>query len=181
VTIRELTREEIEKVWDIDRSEVVENIYYVRDGKLVLEPEYYDMKGWPPGEQELYTPILYDCFNRGGIFYGVFEGSKMLGTAVLESKYIGKGKDTLQLKFLHIDRAYRKQGLGRILFEKSAERAREVGAKKLYISSTPSENTINFYLGLGCVLAKEVDAELFKLEPDDIHLEYDLNPTTPSQ
>jgi hypothetical protein len=42
----------------------------------------------------------------------------------------------------------------------------------MYISATPSENTVNFYQYLGCVLTEEVDAELFELEPEDIHLEY---------
>ena len=42
---------------------------------------------------------------------------------------------------------------------------------KLYVSATPSENTILFYLSFGCKLASEVDPELFALEPEDIHLE----------
>ena len=55
--IREMMREEIERVWDdIDRSEVIENIYYLRDGDLVLENERYDMRDWAPGEREQYTP-----------------------------------------------------------------------------------------------------------------------------
>jgi hypothetical protein len=52
--------------------------------------------------------------------------------------------------------------------------ARERGAKRLYISATPSENTINFYLRRGCVVAAEVDPHLFELEPEDIHLECDV-------
>jgi predicted N-acetyltransferase YhbS len=98
----------------------------------------------------------------------------MVGVAVLESKFIGKGKNHLQLKFLHVSRSCRKQGVGKTLFEMAARRARKLGAKKLYISATPSENTVNFYMRLGCVLAKEMDPELFELEPEDIHLEYTL-------
>jgi predicted N-acetyltransferase YhbS len=94
------------------------------------------------------------------------------GVAILESKFIGKQQDMLQLKFLHVSRAYRKQGLGSRLFKIALEKARTLGAKKLYISATPSENTINYYLRLGCALATEIDPELFALEPEDIHLEY---------
>jgi len=43
-----------------------------------------------------------------------------------------------------------------------------------YISATPSENTMNFCLHQGCVLARNVDQELYALEPDDIHLEYNI-------
>jgi GNAT superfamily N-acetyltransferase len=62
--------------------------------------------------------------------------------------------------------------VGRALFEKVVARARRLGAHRLYISSTPSENTVRFYLRLGCGPTKDVDAALFELEPDDIHLEF---------
>lgn len=173
MTIRTLQRDEIPLVWQIDRREVIEHIYSLRDGELVLEPEYYDMQGWPPNEAEHYTPILMDCFDRGGSFWGAFdEAGRIVGTAILESKFIGAKHDTLQLKFLHISCSQRKQGLGSRLFRLTAEKAKSLGARKLYISATPSENTVNYYMRLGCVLATEIDPELFALEPEDIHLEY---------
>ena len=169
---RLLQRDEIPLIWQIDRREVIHNIYHLRDGELILVPEFFDMQGWPPGEAEHYTPILMDCFDRDGTFWGAFEDGKLVGTAILESKWIGSKSDTLQLKFLHVSRGQRKQGLGTKLFQLAVERARSLGAKKLYISATPSENTINYYMRLGCVLATELDSELFALEPEDIHLEY---------
>ena len=171
--IRTMQRDEIPLVWQIDRREIIENIYHLRDGKLVLEPEYFDAQGWPPGEAELYTPILLDCFDRGGIFWGAFEeDGKIIGVSVLESKFIGANHDTLQLKFLHVSHGVRKQGLGKKLFNLAVEKAKSSGARKLYISATPSENTVNYYMRLGCALATEIDVELFALEPEDIHLEY---------
>lgn len=170
--IRSLQREEIPLVWHIDRREIIQNIYHRRDGKLVLVPDYFDVQGWQPGEAEHYTPILTDCFDRGGTFWGAFEDAKIVGTAVLESKFIGTKHDTLQLKFLHVSRDQRKQGLAKKLFLLAVEKAELLGAKKLYISATPSENTINFYIHLGCTLTTELHPELFALEPEDIHLEY---------
>lgn len=178
MNIRKITKNEIGTIWQIDRSEVIEAIYYLRNGTLVLKPEHYAISGWPPGEAETYTPILHNCFDRGGTFYGAFEGSEMIGVAVLESKFIGKAKDQLQLKFLHVSNRHRKQGWGTRLFEKAVERARELGASRLYISATPSENTINFYLHLGCQVTQELDQELFELEPEDIHLDYTISPET---
>lgn len=170
--IRFLERDEIPLVWQIDRSEIIHNIYYLRDGELVLVPEYFDAQGWPPGEAKHYTPILLDCFDRSGTFWGAFEDNNIIGTAVLESKFIGSQHDTLQLKFLHVSHGQRKQGLGKKLFHIAVEKASSLGAKRMYISATPSENTVNFYMRLGCVLATEIDPELFALEPEDIHLEY---------
>jgi predicted N-acetyltransferase YhbS len=172
MNIRLLQRDEIPLVWQIDRREIIENVYYLRNGKLVLESEHWDMQGWPPGEAETYTPLLLDCYERGGMFWGAFEQEKLVGVSILESKFIGSRHDILQLKFLHVSRDCRKQGVGTKLFNIAVEKARELGAKKLYISATPSENTVNYYTRLGCVLATEIDPELFALEPEDIHLEY---------
>jgi predicted N-acetyltransferase YhbS len=174
ITTRELLREEIEQIWGIDRGEVIENIYYFKNGTLVLKPEHYDMQGWPPGEAEKYTPVLYDCFDRGGWFYGAFDEAKLIGAAILESKFIGKNKEKLQLKFLHVSKAYRNKGLGKQLFELARVTAHQRGARRMYISATPSENTVNFYLRLGSAVTDEPDPELFAFEPEDIHLECDV-------
>jgi len=171
---RELERQEIRDIWSIDRAEVIERIYYLEDDELVLKPEHYDVQGWPPGEPERYGPILLDCFDRGGTFYGAFNGETLIGVMVLESSFMGRDEDQLQLKFLHVSRRHRQAGLGCTLFAKAVARARELGARRLYISSTPSENTVRFYLRRGCRVTDEVDTALFKLEPKDIHLEFDI-------
>lgn len=172
--IRPLTRAEIPYIWQINRREVIRGVYRLRKGKLVRKAEHYDMNGWPPGEPEHYTPILMDCFDHGGHFWGAFERDLLIAAVVLENRFIGTSKDTLQLKFLHVSNNFRKRGLGKKLFQLAAEKALELGARKLYISSTPSDNTVDFYLRLGCVLAAEFNAELYTLEPDDIHLEFSL-------
>ncbi|HMN29710.1 MAG TPA: GNAT family N-acetyltransferase [Caldilineaceae bacterium] len=168
---RKLTRTEVEQVWIIDRREVIHNIYHLVEDALELRPAYFDVQGWPPGEDVLYTPILLDCYDRNGWCYGLFDEARMSGVAVLESKLIGDPKDMLQLKFLHVSQAYRGRGLGRQLFEHAKAVARARGAQRMYVSATPSEHTINFYLGLGCLISKRPDPALLALEPDDIHLE----------
>jgi len=174
VKIRELEREEIRDVWSIDRAEVIDQVYRCKNGELVLEVEHHDVKGWPSGEPEHYGPILLDCFDHGGTVYGTFDEAEMIGAAVLESRFIGRAEDQLQLKFLHVGRRRRHAGLGGTLFDKTVSRARELGARRLYVSATPSANTVGFYLRRGCRLADDVDPTLFALEPEDVHLEFDI-------
>jgi predicted N-acetyltransferase YhbS len=174
VRLKELERHEIGAVWSIDRAEVIDEIYRREGDELVCKPEHHDVKGWPPGEKERYGPILLDCFDHGGTFYGAFADDTLVGATVLESRFIGREKDQLQLKFLHVSRRHRRAGLGSLLFTKAVARARELGARRLYISATPSGNTIRFYLRRGCRATGDVDAALFELEPEDIHLEYDI-------
>jgi len=169
--IRDIKREEIKEIRELDRSEIVEQIFYYRNGKLVLEDEYYDVKNWNLEELEHIIRDLYDLYDQGGIFYGAFISHKLIGIIALETKFIGSNNDQLQVVFLHVEHNYRDKGLGTNLMNLVIKRARNMGAKKLYISATPSKHTIDFYLGLGCKLASEINPELFKLEPEDIHLE----------
>lgn len=173
-TGRQLARAEVTRVWDLDRREVIDNVYYLEDGRLVLKPEHFDMPGWPPGEADHYTPILLDCFDRGGWFHGLFEGDRLIALAVIDNKFVGLHKDLLQLKDLYVGNGHRDRGFGRRLFELAKAEAGARGARGLYISATPSEHTINFYLHLGCVPTRNPDPDLLALEPEDIHMEYTL-------
>jgi len=130
------------------------------------------MRGWPPGTAGKNTPILEASHDDGGWFFGLFDGHRLAGVAVLGSRFVGKQPRMLQLEFLHVSSPYRRRGLGTQLFNLAAAEARRRGAEWMYISATPSENTIGFYLRLGCRVALEPDPELFELEPEDIHLEY---------
>lgn len=170
ISDRDLSREEIKDVWTIDRSEVIDGVYHLENGSLQLHPVHHDIAGWPPGEAEQYTPILKSCYDRGGWLRGLFDRSRLIGAAVLESDFIGQHADQLQLKFLHISSRYRSQGWGQRLFGLAKAEAAKRGANGLYVSATPSQHTIAFYLRLGCTLAAEPDPVLFELEPEDIHL-----------
>ena len=169
--IRALGRNEIEKVRNITRNEVVAQVYYLIDGKLGLEDEFHDMKGWNAAELDRSIARLYDICDRNGVLLGAFAENRLIGVSVLESEFIGENKDQLQLYFHQVDSNYRHKGVGGRLFRVVVMRAKELGAKGLYISATPSKNTIGFYLHMGCRLVSKVNPELYVLEPKDIHLE----------
>jgi GNAT superfamily N-acetyltransferase len=171
---RPLNRNEIRKLWKINRAEVIDAVYYAINGELVLKHEHYDIKEWPKGEEERYYPIVQNCYDRGGWAYGIFLNDEIVGAAVLENRFIGRTQRHLQLLFLQKGQNYRGQGSGKELCKKAAKEALLRGAEYLHVSATPSENTINFYLKMDCRLANEPDPASFELEPEDIHLEYNL-------
>ena len=106
---------------------------------------------------------------------GCFDSNKLVGVAALDSEFIGNNRDYLQLYFLHVDSKYRRTRIGSKLLKKVANHAKKLMAKKLYISATPSQNTINFYINIGCQLVSELNPDLYQLEPNDIHLELSLS------
>ena len=169
--IRLLARDELPLLWRIDRREYIANIYRRQGNELVLEVHNFDVPGWPPGEQETYLPLVQAALDRGGFAWAAFDAETIAGSAVVDVKPVGVAKDLIQLEWLHISRDYRGTGLGGMFIAKAKEVARERGAAGLYISATPSENTVHFYQGRGAKLIPEPDLELLALEPEDIHLE----------
>lgn len=175
---REVLKSELSQIWQINRTEYVEANYRLEHGKLITESVNKTLKGWSPDSKPVYAPALEDCYDRNGFFWGYFSSDEdrdiLKAVAVLDPKWLKNREKTLQLKFLHIDRTLRKQGLGRKLFDKIAEHARSMGAKTLYISASETKNTVDFYMHLGCRISRFPDPELLELEPEDIHLEFKL-------
>lgn len=173
---RELAIDELDAIWRIDRGEYIESIYRCSSGALSEETINLQLPGWPPRDREVYAPILRECCEHGGYFCGAFDQGRLVAVVVLGDRFLGGAQDQLQLKLMYVDRAYRKTGLGRRLFEAAVEEARRRGARRLYISSCETKNTVDFYRHLGCKMTSEVDPELLALEPMDIHMEFEIPP-----
>lgn len=168
---RDLERGEIDRIWTIDRREHIANSYRLVDGRLQLEAIDVDVPGWPPDDVAKTTPLLYEMFDRGARFFAAFDGEQLAGVSGLDTLPRGESGDLLQLEPLHVGRDYRGQGLGWQLMQQARAAARDLGARGLYISATPSENTIRFYQRCGATVLAVPDPELFAKEPEDIHLE----------
>lgn len=171
IEYRKLSREEIDKLSQIDRTEIINDVYYVRDGVLVLEKERHNVPEWSEAEKQSRIEWLKKVFDKGATFNGAFDGDKLVGMSVLDHNPVRSGNYRLNLEGLWVSHKYRGKGIGKKLFQLAANEARERKAKTMYVSATPSENTVHFYKRLGCRRAKPIDAYLFEKEPEDIHLE----------
>lgn len=170
IEYRPLRRDEIPAIWTIDRRERIERIFRARPDGLVLEDATFDVPGWEPGKADEMTPVFEASFDAGAYFCGAFDGDRLVGIAVLENEFFGPDERTLQLSFLHVSDGTRGTGVGKELFERARSEARRRGAARMYVSASPTERTVRFYLARGCAVLSEPDARLFALEPEDIHL-----------
>jgi GNAT superfamily N-acetyltransferase len=143
----------------------------VRDGALILETEHWDVPDWSPSEKQRRIAILQDMYDMGATFFGALDGCRLVGMSVLDHNPMSSGVDRLRLDGLWVSHQCRKQGVGGKLVQLVAQAARERGARALYVSATPSENTVRFYRSVGFHLAKLVDPGLYEKEPEDIHME----------
>lgn len=171
---RYMTIDALKDFWHIDRKEIIEHVYYYREGKLELEEEYYDVKGFPEGEQEALYDRQIKIIEEGGFVIGCYDADKLVGITSVENKLRGSKREYIKMDILYVSAKYRGKGVAKNLMLEAIKAARSLNGKKLYISATPSENTVNFYFSMGCALAKEIDATLFELEPYDIHLELNI-------
>jgi len=180
IEARALDRSDISSVWSINRHEIVDHIYQLVDGDLILRKQRYDIREWPPGEAEKYTPILQACHASGGWCCGLFDKDRIVAAAVLDGVPLQSDANARQLVFLHVSHEHRGRGLGKRLFRDAAIEAGNRGIHRLYISATPSKRTVEFYRSLGCSIADHPDPTLFAMEPDDIHFEYQIQLPTRS-
>ena len=172
---RELTRDEINLLHHIDRTETIERFYFDRDGELVLEEKYWDAPDWSPENKVERVAELQEIFDAGATVFGALDGDVLAGMSVLEHQPVQTGVDRLNLAGMWVSHPYRGKGIGRELFKRAAAEAKARGARSMYVSATPSEHTVHFYMGLGCRRAEPIDPDLFEAEPEDIHLELSLN------
>lgn len=174
VDYRELGPDEIGRVPEIGRAEWIDGVYRVRRGSLELEPAAIDVEGWDFDELRRSQARIVQCLARGGAAWGAFAGTRLIGIAVLDGAFLGPAGDTLDLYFLYVDAEHRDEGLGGELLEWACARAAARGAKRIYVSATPSRHTVDFYRRRGFTLAARPDPELFALEPEDVHMVRDL-------
>jgi len=117
---------------------------------------------------------LQTVLHGGGAVFGAFVDGMLKGFAAVDGKPLGPFDTYRDLLSLHISADCRGHGLGRMLFERAAQWAREDGAQKLYISAHSAQETQAFYAAMGCVDTLWPSPEHIALEPFDCQLEYTL-------
>ncbi|KAB3531039.1 GNAT family N-acetyltransferase [Alkaliphilus pronyensis] len=158
---------------DFDRYEEVYRAWRKEKGEYYLKDVYYT-ESWDSEELKTVQNSLKETIIKGGTVLGVYDKTKLVGFASLESQFFGSKNQYIQLSNLHITRDYRSLGIGKTLFNLCVEKASEYGAKKIYISASSCENTQIFYKRMGCVFTKEINKKLHELEPYDCQLEFEI-------
>ncbi len=165
-----MTQEHAVKLKEIDRSEHIDLIYEMRDGKLAEVSANHECPNWNEDlVTELQDRFLFEI-RSGGFAIGAFDGTALVGFGVLAHKFRGMNKDRLQVDLMYVSRSYRRRGIGTRIMEELSAEARRRGANYLYISSTETRSAVSFYTSAGSQITDEIDEELFNKEPLDIHM-----------
>ena len=127
---------------------------------------------WSEADYTAGIETLKKTLLTGGFLIGAFSEDKLKGFASVEPGFFGSRRQYLDLSNLHVSEDMRRKGIGRTLFYKAAEWAKNKGAKKLYLSAHSAVESQAFYHSLGCVEAEEYNEALVEKEPCDCQMEY---------
>ena len=174
-TYRELTCADLHPnaLDHFNRFQETTKTWVEHQGQLVLEDTHF-IDDWDAEKKGQVIDALRHCLSTGGVVVGAYRGENLIGFANIEGKLFGSQNQYLELAYIHVSNGIRKAGIGRSLFDLICEKAKKKAAKKLYIGAHSSQESQAFYRSLGCVLAVEINQEIFRREPLDIQLEYSL-------
>ncbi len=176
IDYRQLLASECERISEIDASTFVKRAWRKVNGvKQWVEINWQD-EDFPEGYDN-HLAALKETFEKNGFAIGAFDGERLIGFCSVNLDEFGKHHKYVLLDQIFISKEYKRKGIGRKLFYMSANKARKYGADKFYICAGSSEDTLAFYVSLGCKDAEEINQELYEKDPNDVQLEYDLSNT----
>ncbi len=152
---------------DFNRQQEITRIYVRKDEKYVLE-EQPGLMDW---SIEKKREVAQDLMDNDYISYLALEEDRIVGFMSLVKELIS---ERMILDVIQVDKNFRGKGIGRILWEKAVEEARSNGARELYISACPSEETIHFYKAMGADVTDNPIEAIANDEPDDLQLAYSI-------
>ena len=171
---RLVTKNEIERISDVDGSHFIHRAWRPINGMRKLVEINYEDPDFPGGLDD-HKEALYMTCNDGGIILGAFDQhQRMVGFVSINRKPFGEKYRYVLLDQLFVSRELRGKGIGRELFFKAEELVKPWNVDKLYICAGSAEDTIAFYRKLGCIDAVEINQAIYEEDPRDLQLEHDL-------
>ena len=172
VEFRRLGRTELSRVGEIDRTERINVLYEQHGTQLVARHGNWSASAWDPeghGGYSVEAKVheLQHYVDNGGVALGALASGRLVGIGVVVPDL---RPGIAQLAFLHVSAPVRATGIGSRLSEQLEQIARTAGDSDMIVSATASENTVRFYLGRGFQPMADPLAELFALEPEDVHM-----------
>lgn len=174
IVYRNLKENELDRIKEIDRAEHILESYEFKNDQLVLMSTPSLVTSFDQKELEYLIKCQSSILADGGEVIGAWDEHNLVGVASVENKPRGHLGEYCKMDILYVSNRYRGKKIGHQLVYECKQIAKKFGAKKLYISATPTKATVDFYIKEGAVIIKNTDPELFELEPLDIHLELPL-------
>lgn len=150
-----------------NRHQIVHHVYRWTDNRLLLIPQDFEEDWSLERKREKAAEIQSGRF----FVFGAFIEDQIVGQIMLLPE-LHAGR--MIVDSFHVSKEHRRQGIGKELFTKAKGEARLHGAKALYISASPAQETIDFYRSVGCEVSRNPIGAYVMDEPFDIQMECTL-------
>jgi len=169
MTIEVVTKENFnEKSLDyFNRTQYVNRVYKKSEsGYQIVENKF--VMDW---SLEKKREVARDMLSDDHISYIAKVQDRILGF-VSAFRELTEGYMVVDL--VQVDMYERRHGLGRKLFDILLAESKRANARGLYISACPSEETISYYLAMGCSITYNPIPKFANAEPNDVQMVYIL-------
>jgi len=171
IIVKELPVSEIKQLALIDRSELVDSLYFVREGVLVKEEKQIQIPAWSVEDSGSHSVPAKVRGMQDDLAQGCLLGAYLNGQlAGLGSIRYHLSEDTAQLLSLHISKPFRRQGVASAIYRELERLAINSGAQYFYVSACPTGSAVGFYTKQGFEPTDKPHPRLFAEEPEDIHM-----------
>jgi predicted N-acetyltransferase YhbS len=172
VTYRRPDAADLDRIGEIDGTERITTSYVQRGACLEERAVDWSASPWSSDGQGEHSVAHQraECARHlaaGALGLCAFAGERLVGIDLV-TPHVRPG--VAQLAFLHVSHGHRDRGIGGHLASELERRARDAGDVTMVVSSTPSANTVRFYLGRGFAPMAEPLPVLHQLEPEDVHM-----------
>ena len=124
-------------------------LYAVRGGDIVSLGHGCEVSPWTPAQLNEMVAFARRHLEAGATGVAAYAGGRLAGVGILGHAPVRGDARELQLALLHVSREVRRRGIAGRLFTELCEVALLRGARRLYISATPSQSALGFYLSRG--------------------------------
>lgn len=128
------------------------------------------LREWGAEKKIWITEYMNQQIGRSGTTVGAFYKEQLVGFCCVNGVLSGVSAKYANLTMLFVDDEWKRNGIGKLLFQEARRHAIKLGAERIFISAIPSVETIAFYHKMGCCDANEI-VEAFVDSEDDRYLE----------
>lgn len=155
------------------RHQQVTECWRKQDGEWKLVPMAFE-ENWSVEQCREIAADVALHMEKDQTAIGAFDGEELVGFITVSHNIFGNTAKYVELVCFQVSEPYRGRGIGKALFRRACEAAKQSGAEKMYISAQSSKESQAAYKALGCVHAAEINRKLAEEEPCDVQLEYVL-------
>ncbi len=139
------------------------NRQWVKQGNVWMLEQIDGSRSWSFEKRTWISEYLKEQILSGGFTIGAFQGNKIIAFVCVNGKIID---NYANLTMLFVDDDFKRMGIGTELFQIARKEALLNGAKKLFISAIPSEETVSFYFSVGCKDTEKIILDFIDTEKD---------------